>query len=285
MPGSVSRVTFGAITAAIIAVFTLASGAIILIPTWLWSLGLISGIDTLMYKLVWWGMGHSSQQINVAAHITIWCAIAAMVVGAKPLSEKVSRFAFLMYIFFLQLASAHHLLAEPGMSGVHGDDLHRRAVDIPARHHLADAGEMAALSVRPQRRGDFAAAAAPQFGPAIGLVPILLAAVLFLWTPPHFWSLAAVRVEDYRRAKVPMLPVVAEPEVWGAVIFIHVLSLVVLSFVPLWFGMGWIYGFFAARGRVPFVLAAWRLLRDPTRATPCIRFRSRSPSLPSCRRA
>jgi len=114
--GSVPLVTFGAITAAIIAVFTLACGAIILIPTWLWSLGLISEIDTLMYKLVWWGMGHSSQQINVAAHVSIWYAIGAMVVGAKPLSEKVSRMAFFMYILFLQLASAHHILAEPGMS-------------------------------------------------------------------------------------------------------------------------------------------------------------------------
>ncbi|MBZ0129050.1 MAG: cbb3-type cytochrome c oxidase subunit I [Rhodobacteraceae bacterium] len=114
--GSVPLVTFGAITAAIIAVFTLASGAIILIPTWLWSLGLISGIDTLMYKVIWWGMGHSSQQINVSAHVSIWYAIAAMVLGAKPLSEKVSRMAFFMYILFLQLASAHHLLAEPGLS-------------------------------------------------------------------------------------------------------------------------------------------------------------------------
>lgn len=114
--GSVPLVTFGAITAGIIAVFTLASGAIILVPTWLWSLGLISNIDTLMYKVVWWGMGHSSQQINVSAHVAIWYAIAAMVVGAKPLSEKVSRTAFFMYILFLQLASAHHILAEPGMS-------------------------------------------------------------------------------------------------------------------------------------------------------------------------
>ncbi len=114
--GSVPLVTFGAITAGIIAVFTLASGAIILIPTWLWSLGLLSGIDTLMYKVVWWGMGHSSQQINVSAHVAIWYAIAAMVLGARPLSEKVSRTAFLMYILFLQLASAHHILAEPGMS-------------------------------------------------------------------------------------------------------------------------------------------------------------------------
>lgn len=114
--GSVPLVTFGAITAGIIAVFTLASGAIILIPTWLWSLGLLSGIDTLMYKVVWWGMGHSSQQINVSAHVSIWYAIGAMVLGAKPLSEKVSRMAFFMYILFLQLASAHHILAEPGMS-------------------------------------------------------------------------------------------------------------------------------------------------------------------------
>lgn len=114
--GSVPLVTFGAITAAIIAVFTLASGAIILIPTWLWSLGLISEINTLMYKVIWWGMGHSSQQINVSAHVSIWYAIGAMVVGAKPLSEKVSRMAFFMYILFLQLASAHHLLADPGMS-------------------------------------------------------------------------------------------------------------------------------------------------------------------------
>ncbi|WP_111732803.1 cbb3-type cytochrome c oxidase subunit I [Roseovarius amoyensis] len=114
--GSVPLVTFGAITAGIIAVFTLAAGAIILIPTWFWSLGLISNIDSLMYKVIWWGMGHSTQQINVAAHVSIWYAIGAMVVGAKPLSEKVSRMAFFMYILFLQLASAHHILAEPGMS-------------------------------------------------------------------------------------------------------------------------------------------------------------------------
>jgi len=114
--GSIPLVTFGAMTAAIIAVFTLASGAIILIPTWLWSLGIISNIDPLMYKLVWWAMGHSSQQINVSVHVAVWYAIAAMVFGAQPLSEKVSRLAFLMYILFLQLASAHHMLVEPGLS-------------------------------------------------------------------------------------------------------------------------------------------------------------------------
>jgi cytochrome c oxidase subunit 1 len=62
------------------------------------------------------GLGHSSQQINVAAHVSVWYLTAAVIFNAKPLSEKVSRFAFLLYILFLQLASAHHLLSDPGMS-------------------------------------------------------------------------------------------------------------------------------------------------------------------------
>ena len=114
--GSIPLVTFGALTACIIAVFTIASGAIILIPTFLWSLGLIDHIDSLMYRTVWWGFGHSSQQINVSAHVAVWYAIAGIVFGAKPMSEKVSRVAFFLYICFLQLASAHHLLADPGLT-------------------------------------------------------------------------------------------------------------------------------------------------------------------------
>ncbi len=114
--GSVPLVTFGAITAAIIAVFTIASGAIILIPTFLLSVGVISSVDALIYRTIWWAFGHSSQQINVAAHISIWYAVAAIAFGAKPMSERVSRGAFLLYILFLQLASAHHLLADPGVS-------------------------------------------------------------------------------------------------------------------------------------------------------------------------
>jgi cytochrome c oxidase subunit 1 len=114
--GSVPLVTFGAITAAIIAVFTIVSGAIVLLPTFLWSVGLVGEIDVLAYRLIWWAFGHSSQQINVSAHVAVWYAIAAIVFGARPLSEKVSRTAFLMYILFLQLASAHHLLADPGVS-------------------------------------------------------------------------------------------------------------------------------------------------------------------------
>ncbi|MCC7152547.1 MAG: cbb3-type cytochrome c oxidase subunit I [Rubrivivax sp.] len=112
--GSIPLVTFGAMTAAIIAVFTLLSGAIIIIPAWLMSLGLMN-VDPLIYRTVWWALGHSSQQINVATHVSVWYLVAAIALGAKPMSERVSRMAFLLYILFLQLASAHHLLADPGV--------------------------------------------------------------------------------------------------------------------------------------------------------------------------
>ncbi|MCP4284742.1 MAG: cytochrome c oxidase subunit I [Gammaproteobacteria bacterium] len=114
--GSIPLVTFGAVTAAIIAVFTIASGAIILVPTFLWSIGYIAHIDAEMYRVIWWALGHSSQQINVSAHVAIWYLIAGLVFGARPMSEKVSRGAYLLYILFLQLASAHHILVDPGIS-------------------------------------------------------------------------------------------------------------------------------------------------------------------------
>ena len=113
--GSIPLVTFGAMTAAIIAVFTLLSGALIIVPAWLMSMGLMN-VDPLIYRTVWWALGHSSQQINVATHVSVWYLVAAVVLGAKPMSERVSRMAFLLYILFLQLASAHHLLADPGVS-------------------------------------------------------------------------------------------------------------------------------------------------------------------------
>ncbi len=114
--GSVPLVTFGAITAAIIAVVTLAHGAIIYIPTWLWSLGVIQNLDAGMYRLMFWGLGHPSQQINVSAMVAVWYLLATLTVGATPINEKVSRWAFVLYILFINLASAHHLLVDPQVS-------------------------------------------------------------------------------------------------------------------------------------------------------------------------
>jgi cytochrome c oxidase subunit 1 len=112
--GSIPLVSFGALTAAIIAVITLLHGAAIYIPTFLWSLGLMN-VDPEVYRMVWWGLGHSSQQINVAAHVSIWYLLAGLTVGGVVLNEKISRMAFVLYILFISMASAHHLLVDPGM--------------------------------------------------------------------------------------------------------------------------------------------------------------------------
>ena len=112
--GSVPLVTFGAATAAIIAVITLGHGAAIYIPTFLWSMGLMN-MDAQIYRLVWWGLGHSSQQINVAAMVSVWYLLGALTIGSVVLNEKISRAAFVLYVLFISMASAHHLLVDPGM--------------------------------------------------------------------------------------------------------------------------------------------------------------------------
>ena len=112
--GSLPLVVYGAMTAAIIAVITLLHGAAIYVPTFLWSLGLMK-VDPEVYRLIWWALGHSSQQINVAAMVALWYMLGALTVGAVVLNEKISRLAFVLYILFISMASAHHLLVDPGM--------------------------------------------------------------------------------------------------------------------------------------------------------------------------
>ncbi|MFN3404542.1 MAG: cbb3-type cytochrome c oxidase subunit I [Cytophagaceae bacterium] len=105
--------TYGLVAAGAIAVMTLLSGAMAYVPTFFWSLGLIENIDVSWYRVVWWGFGHSSQQINVTAMISIWYLTVTLSVGGTSINEKVSRFAFMLYILFISIASAHHLLVDP----------------------------------------------------------------------------------------------------------------------------------------------------------------------------
>jgi cytochrome c oxidase subunit 1 len=112
--GSMPLVVYGAMAAAIIAVITLLHGAMIYIPTFLWSVGIIKEVNPQIYRLLWWALGHSAQQINVAAMVSIWYMLGALTVGAVVLNEKVSRWAFVLYILFISMASAHHLLVDPG---------------------------------------------------------------------------------------------------------------------------------------------------------------------------
>ncbi|MFZ5789829.1 MAG: heme o synthase [Pseudomonadota bacterium] len=97
-------------------------------------------------------------------------------------------------------------------------------------------------------------------------VPLILALVLFLWTPPHFWSLAAALRDDYARAGVPMLPVVVGPRTTAVAILCHTVALVGLSLLPAAFGMGWIYTLGAASGGAFFLWRSVKLAREPGRA-------------------
>jgi protoheme IX farnesyltransferase len=96
-------------------------------------------------------------------------------------------------------------------------------------------------------------------------VPAILAGVLFLWTPPHFWSLAILCRDDYAQARVPMLPVVIGDERCARMILAHTVALTALALVPLAYGMGWIYGAGALIGGALFVVTSVRLARHPSR--------------------
>ena len=106
-----------------------------------------------------------------------------------------------------------------------------------------------------------AAAAAPEA--ALAPLPLAFAWILFLWTPPHFWSLAIVCREDYARAGVPMLPVVKGERVAARAVFAGAVMLVASSLLPLAFGMGPLYAVGAGAGGALFLRAAWRLAREP----------------------
>jgi protoheme IX farnesyltransferase len=103
--------------------------------------------------------------------------------------------------------------------------------------------------------------------PHVGAVPLALAFVLFLWTPPHFWSLAIAFRDDYAAASVPMLPVVVGDKRAAQTIFASTLVLVAASLLPLAFGLGAIYFAGAAIGGFLFIQKAWLLARDTRRET------------------
>lgn len=116
--------------------------------------------------------------------------------------------------------------------------------------------------------GSFAVlAGAAAVNPIIGPLPLLLAIVLFLWTPPHFWSLAIANEAEYAAAGVPMLPVVVGTQRAAHVVLWSTVALAITALLPIWFGAGVIYLFGAVVGGGYFVYRAWLLARSPSRKT------------------
>ncbi len=107
----------------------------------------------------------------------------------------------------------------------------------------------------------------------VGPVVASLAWVLFLWTPPHFWSLAIACQDDYRAAGIPMLPVVTGVRTGARIVFSSTALLVASSLLPAAYGLGPLYALCAVGGGAWFLLAAARLRASPTRpnARKCFR--------------
>jgi len=113
-----------------------------------------------------------------------------------------------------------------------------------------------------------AAAVAPQLGP----LPWVFAAVLFLWTPSHFWSLAIAMHQDYVAARVPMLPVVIGDRAAAWVILTNSVLLVAVSLIPLTLGLGAVYLVGALGGGLYLLYTNLRLVRAPSKSAAMIAF-------------
>jgi protoheme IX farnesyltransferase len=97
----------------------------------------------------------------------------------------------------------------------------------------------------------------------VGPEALILFLIIFLWTPPHFWALALYRVEDYRKAGLPMLPVTHGSEFTRLQIFLYTLVLFAACLLPFVYGMSsWLYLGVAVILSVGFCWYGWRLLRN-----------------------
>ncbi|WP_247728817.1 cytochrome c oxidase subunit I [Halovivax limisalsi] len=112
---SLPLVVFGAFITGIIAVEALLGGLVAFGGALLWRLELMQ-FDPASYRMWFWTIGHGTQQINLLAMITVWYFLTHVVGGAEVVSEKVSRTAFVLYLFFINMGAAHHLLVDPGIS-------------------------------------------------------------------------------------------------------------------------------------------------------------------------
>ena len=114
--------------------------------------------------------------------------------------------------------------------------------------------------------------AAGAFPPMIGwaavtgditLAPVLMFLIIFFWTPPHFWALSLLRTQDYARAGIPMLPVVAGPDETRKQILIYSLLLAPVGLSPALFGFaGLAYAAVALVCGATMIALAWRVYRE-----------------------
>jgi protoheme IX farnesyltransferase len=109
----------------------------------------------------------------------------------------------------------------------------------------------------------------------VSAAPLLMFLVIFLWTPPHFWALALFRNDDYTRAGVPMLPVVAGEAATRRQVWLYTLALVPVSLAPAFTVAGGpLYLAVAAAANAAFLRGAWSVWRREAAAAAGDRYRA-----------
>ncbi len=104
---------------------------------------------------------------------------------------------------------------------------------------------------------------------SVSVESLVLFAMIFFWTPPHFWALALYRSGDYEKAGVPMLPVVAGQRETKRQMLLYTLLLLPLALAPSFMGIaGWLYGGVAAVMGVLFCIAALAVWYDESDRAP-----------------
>jgi len=100
---------------------------------------------------------------------------------------------------------------------------------------------------------------------SVSIESLLLFALIFFWTPPHFWALALYRDGDYAKAGIPMLPVVVGKTETKKQMTLYTVLLIPLGIAPVWFGfVGWVYGAAATMLGFVFIAAAIAVWFDRT---------------------
>ncbi|NQW00112.1 MAG: protoheme IX farnesyltransferase [Rhodospirillales bacterium] len=116
--------------------------------------------------------------------------------------------------------------------------------------------------------GSFAVlAGAAAVDPGLSATALGLAVILFLWTPPHFWSLAAVLRDDYAQAGIPMLPAIIDERAAAWTILINTVGLVIASMMLTMYGLGWSYWLMAATGGSYFLYRSVQYVMAPSPET------------------
>lgn len=136
--GSLPLLTYGVAVAAILALISIASGLVALVPALLYAQGWIGSVEPIVYRGWFWGLGHTLQYVNVVAMVVAWYGIAALALRAGPVNQKFTRIGFILYLVFTVPVLGHHFLVDPSLSTevkLVGGSLFGFALGVPSLMH------------------------------------------------------------------------------------------------------------------------------------------------------